>query len=189
MERELKFVLTYSKDKRDLNSIKDEFKKSDFDGHVCVSFKVLDKDGEEISYSEFTKISLEKVKKENYSFIARKFNDKNLSIGDYGILKENEKNSSNKNFYIVKIREIGDLEFATHTPSIDKEVLNYIEKNMKNKENYKARYIYFDADKNSYFEKNKDFGNNITGETIIEKIRHFQGTLLELKPTLLINWE
>lgn len=188
MKRELKFVLNYSGDKRDLKSIKDEYEESKFDGHCCVSFKILKESGEEILPSEFMETTLEEIKEKNYLFKARNFNDKNLCVGDYGILKE-KISSEISNFYIIKIREIGELEFAKYNPSISKEVLNYIETNMQNKKDYKAKYIYFDADEDSYFEKTEDFGNGLTGEAIIEKVKRFQGTLIQLTPILTINWD
>lgn len=64
---------------------------------------------------------------------------------------------------------------------------------MKNRKNYKAKYIYFYTDKNYYFDKNKDFGNNITGASIIESInlqlKGQGGTILSLKNPIIINQE
>lgn len=178
-------------DKRDIRNIKTDFEKSGFNGHYCVSFKILDNNEKEVSYSEFTKMTLDEIKEKNYSFSPRRFLDKNLLSGDYGILKE--KVSSKINFYIIKIHEIKELEFANHAPFLDKEVLQYVEANMKNRKNYKAKYIYFYTDKNYYFDKNKDFGNNITGASIIESInlqlKGQGGTILPLKNPITINQE
>ena len=116
-------------DKRDIRNIKTDFEKSGFNWHYCVSFKILDNNEKEVSYSEFTKMTLDEIKEKNYSFSPRRFLDKNLLSGDYGILKE--KVSSKINFYIIKINEIKELEFANHAPFLDKEVLQCVETNTK----------------------------------------------------------
>ena len=48
---EVKFVLNYGRDKRDINIIKTEFEDSIYDFHTCFSFKILF-DGEEIHTSK-----------------------------------------------------------------------------------------------------------------------------------------
>lgn len=187
MEKEIKFLLNYTTDKRDIENIKTDYDKSDFNGHICVSFKVLDKNREEVSYSEFTKMTLEEIKKNNYSFVPRNFTDRNLSVGDFGILKEKISHIKT-NFYIIKIKAIGELQFAKHSPSLEKEVLDYVEVNMERRKNYKAKYIFFDADKNNCFEEEEDFGNGIKGIDIMKTIKNYQGTLIPLPNPIVINF-
>lgn len=187
MKKEIKFILNYTKDKRDINSIKTDFEKSDFTDHGCVSFKVLDENKEEVSYSEFMKMTLDEIKKNNYSFVARRFLDENLSAGDFGVLKEKITNVKT-NFYIIKIKAIGELSIVKHDPPLDETILEYVETNMKNRKNYKAKYICFDADKNTCFEENENLGNGIRGIDVIEAVKNYQGTLNPLTNPIMINW-
>lgn len=184
MEKKIKFVLNYTTNKRDIRNIKIDYEKSGFDGHICVSFKVSDENGE-VSYSEFTKMTLDEIKKNNYSFAPRNFTDKNLSVGDFGILKE-KISRIKTNFYIIKIRAIGELQFAKHNPSLEKEILDYVEVNMEHRKNYKAKYIFFDTNKNNYFEE-EDFGNGIKGIDIMKAVKNYQGTLIPLPNPIVIN--
>lgn len=186
MEKEIKFLLNYTTNKRDIKNIKTDYEKSGFNGHICVSFKVLDKNREEVSYSKFAEMTLEEIKENNYSFTPRNFFDENLSTDDYGVLKE--KISSNKfNFYIIKIKAIGELQFAKHSPSLEKEILDYVEVNMERRKNYKAKYIFFDANKNNSFEEDEDFGNGIKGIDIMKASKLKQVTLKLLPNPIVIN--
>ena len=87
MKKELKFILNYSRDKRDIKSIATDFEDSIYDSHTCFSFVTL-VDGEEVPPSKILDMKLIDVIKNNYQFRARRFNCSNLKKGDYGVLKE-----------------------------------------------------------------------------------------------------
>lgn len=181
---EVKFVLNYGRDKRDINIIKTEFEDSIYDFHTCFSFKILF-DGEEIPPSKILKLKLSNIREKKYFFKARRFNCSNLKKGDYGILKE----TFNKvtRYYLVKIIEVDD--FIKYKNLSDKTIAEYINSNIMDKTNYVAKFISFYTDKNYLLNNNNFISSDISFEDFREKYKNTSNTLFQPKEKIIIEWD
>ena len=102
MENEIKFILNYSTDNREIRSI---LKENRIFGNLCSSIRV---NGGEFTFAKFINKDLEDIK--NLSLSNRNFNIKGLTEGDIGILKE--KSEEETILYKIKVTRLYDSSFS-----------------------------------------------------------------------------
>lgn len=126
----ISFILNYSSDERDIIKLKACEDKSKLKNNYCTSVKVFNDKEKNVEFSEIYNLALEEIKERGYTFKTRKFSNKELEIGDIGILREI---SDETNVYKIKItgllKENGDYNFDKNAEEIiiDEKVKNYIE--------------------------------------------------------------
>lgn len=181
---EVKFILNYGHGKRDIDVIATDFEDSIYDFHACFSFETL-LGAEEVMPSKILKMNLDEVIKNNYSFKAKSFNCSNLKKGDYGILRE--KFDGVTRYYLAKI--IGVNDFAEHKDLLDKNIAEYINSNVLNRNKYTAKYVSFYTDKNYLLDNNNFISSNISFEEFKEKYKNTFNTLFQPKEKITIEWK
>ena len=102
MENEIKFILNYSTDNREIRSI---LKENRIFGNLCSSIRV---NGGEFTFAKFINKDLEDIK--NLSLSNRNFNIKGLTEGDIGVLKE--KSEEETILYKIKVTRLYDSSFS-----------------------------------------------------------------------------
>lgn len=183
MKKKLKFILNYSRDKRDINTIATDFEDSIYDFHTCFSFVTL-VNGEEVPPLKILDMKLIDVIKNDYQFRARRFNCSNLKKGDYGVLKETSNNVTR--YYLIKILEIDD--FINFQDLSDETIAEYISFNIPNRKNYVAKYINFYTDKDYLLDDNNFISSDITFEKFKETYKNVNNTLFQPKDKITIEW-
>lgn len=134
----VKFILNYSGDARDVENI---LSKKTFKNNYCTAFKISNGT---ICFSELAGLSIEEIKNKGFEFEERKgFHNKDINIGDIGILNESGRLYKIKITGILKAdgEEKNNFNIDENVAFLNKDVQKYIQEVC----GVPFRYVVFDV--------------------------------------------